>query len=194
MELAGVNVMEALRRARTTAPAPTPTSTYPTVREALPEFLARQVQAGEIRASTANQYRRRLATWAYPLLGDVTVDTVTRERIGQVIRKIREAGRSMAIVDGVRNPLKTYLADLIESKVLPGPNPAADLKHFIGRAQRKPRRRGPAFFSQEEGPQLVATAQALCPRWAPFVFSSCTGARMVRCMDCPICLLNPLAM
>jgi integrase len=72
----------------------------------------------------------------------------------------------------VRNPLRAYFADLIETRVLPGPNPAADLKHFIGKgAHRKARHRQAAYFAQEEGPQLVATARALCPRWAPFILT-----------------------
>jgi hypothetical protein len=87
-------------------------------------------------------------------------------------RRIREAGRSLAIVEGVRNPLRSYFADLIETKVLRGPNPAADLKHFVGKdahRKAKARRRVNAgvYFTQEEGPQLMATAKALCPRWAP---------------------------
>src|SRR5206468_1743539 len=32
-----------------------------------------------------------------------------------------------------------------------------------------------AFFAQEEGPQLVATAKALWPRWAPFILTGLLG-------------------
>ena len=60
--------------------------------------------------STANIYRSRLATWLYPhpladgrLLGDVAVNRVTREMLVAVVRRIREAGRSLGIVEGVRN-------------------------------------------------------------------------------------------
>lgn len=65
-----------------------------------------------------------------------------------------------------------YYADLIETKVLPGPNPAADLKHFIGKeAHHKARAGATAFFASEEAPQLLATARALVPRWAPFILT-----------------------
>jgi len=40
------------------------------------------------------------------LLGDVTVNTVTREMLGGMIRRIREPGRSIAIIEGCRNPLR----------------------------------------------------------------------------------------
>jgi hypothetical protein len=40
------------------------------------------------------------------LLGDVTVNAVTREMLGGMIRRIREPGRSMAIIEGCRNPLR----------------------------------------------------------------------------------------
>ena len=75
-------------------------------------------------------------------------------------------------MEGVRNPVKGYYTSLIEHKVLPGPNPAADLRYFIGRhAHRKHRTERPAYFTREEAPQLVATAAALCPRWSTFILS-----------------------
>jgi integrase len=180
LELAGTNVIEAIRRARTPQPAPAPAPAFPRLRDALPEWVERQARAGEIRASTERSYRDRLRVWCYPhplpdgrVLGDVSVDAVTREMLGAMIRRIREAGRSLAIIEGVRNPLRSYYAELIETKVLPGPNPAADLKHFVGKgAHRKARRRSAVYFAQEEGPALVATAKAWCPRWAPFILTA----------------------
>lgn len=179
-ELAGQNIIDALRQARQpVAPPPPPAAAGPTLREALPPWLERQARAGEIRASTERIYRNCLRRWGYghPLpdgraLGDVPVDAVTREMLGGMIRRIREAGRSMAIIEGVRSPLRAYYADLIETKVLPGPNPAGDLKHFVGKgAHRQARGRAAVYFAQEEGPQLIATASAWCPRWAPFVLT-----------------------
>jgi integrase len=178
-ELAGINVIDGIRQARTPAEPSAPAVTFPTLREALPDWIDRQGRAGEIRGGTPAAYRSRLATWVYPhaladgrRLGDLPVNVVTREMLGAVIRRVREAGRSMAIVDGIRWPLKSYFAELIETKVLPGPNPAADLKFFIGkRAHRRATPTAPAFFAQEEAPQLTATARALFPRWHAFILT-----------------------
>ena len=180
-ELAGINVLETIRQARAQAAAapdgePVP---FPTLRAALPAWIERQERAGEIRVSTGLAYRSRLATWVYPhslpdgrLLGDVAVNHVTREHLGAVIRRVREAGRSLAIVEGIRNPLRGYYADAIETKALPGPNPAGDLRHFIGkRAQRRARQHAAAYFAQAEAPQLLATARALFPRWHAFILT-----------------------
>jgi integrase len=176
-ELAGVNVIDGIRQARAVV-ALEPAATFPTLREALPSWIERQEQAGEIRGGTPSAYNSRLSTWVFPhalpdgrLLGDLPVNLVTREMLGAVIRRVREAGRSMAIVEGIRNPLKVYYADLIETKVLPGPNPAADLKHYIGKRAHRAASTSPAYFGQEEAPQLIATARALFPRWHPFILT-----------------------
>jgi integrase len=63
---------------------------------------------------------------------------------------------------------------MIEMKTLPGPNPAADLKFFIGKRARK-RRPTLAFFHPEEGPQLSETAEGAFPRWAPFILTGLLG-------------------
>jgi integrase len=179
-ELAGVNVVETIRQARTSHTVEaTPTCEYPTLRVAMPAWIDAEARAGEIRQSTAHIYKARLATWVYPfnlpdgrLLGDVPVNDVTREMLGAVIRQAREAGRSPAIIDGIRFPLRGYYASLIETKVLPGPNPAGDLKYFVGKGRNAKRRSADGkYFAQEEGPALVATAKALCPRWAPFILT-----------------------
>ena len=154
-------------------------SQLPRLRDTLPEWISRQERSGEIRPSTAKAYRSRLATWVYPyvlpdgpVLGDLPVNQVTREMIGGVIRRVKEAGRSLAIIEAIRNPLRGYFASLIETKALPGPNPAGDLRYFIGKgAHRKARRHVATFFAQEEGPQLVATAKALWPRWHAFILT-----------------------
>ena len=180
-ELGGINVLETIRAARAQRAnlQSVEQPPRPTLREALPAWIEGQERAGEIRVSTGLAYRSRLATWVYPhplsegrVLGDQPVDQVTREQLGAVIRRVREAGRSMAIVEGIRNPLRGYYADAIETKVLAGPNPAADLRHFIGKcAHRRGQVRPAAFFAQEEGPQLLSTARALFPRWAAFILT-----------------------
>jgi integrase len=184
-ELAGVNVIETIRQARAQAAgAPAPEAVpFPTLRAAVPAWIDRQERAGDIRVSTGMAYRSRLTTWVYPHrlpdgrpLGELPVNQVTREHLGAVIRRVREAGRSLAIVEGIRNPLRGYYADAIETKALPGPNPAGDLRHFVGKRAHRKARPGPAvFFAQEEAPQLVATARGLFPRWHAFILTGLLG-------------------
>jgi integrase len=180
-EALGVNYISTMRGAPTAPPAPATLTAqvFPTLREALPEWIDRQALTREIRASTAKIYQCRLATWVYPhtladgrVLGDIPVNAVTREMLGAVIRRIREAGRSLAVINGMQNPLRSYYAEQLETKTLPGPNPAADLKFFIGKgAYKRARSRDRALFAQEEGPQLIATARALYPRWSAFILT-----------------------
>jgi len=176
-ELAGINVVEAIRAARATRPEATAVPSYPRLRDALPEWISRQEQSGEIRPSTARAYHSRLRTWLYPhalkdgtLLGALPVNCVTREQIGAVIRRVRESGRSLAIINAIRNPVRGYFTAMIEDKALPGPNPAADLRAYVGRGLHR-KKRVLSFFAQEEGPQLVATAKGMFPRWAPFILT-----------------------
>ena len=57
-ELAGVDVLAGIKSARTT---PTTKATrFPTLRDALDEWIDGQVKMGELRESTAKNYRRRL--------------------------------------------------------------------------------------------------------------------------------------
>lgn len=178
-EAMGVNVVETMRRARAPQAPPTPPPTFPILREALPAWLERQTAVGEIRGGTPIAYRQCLAKWAYPhqlpdgrALGDLPVNLITREMLGAVVQRIREAGRSLATIKAVRNPLVRYYADLIETKTLSGPNPAADLRFFIGRqAKRLPRDGALRHFTTEEAPQLVGTLSAMFPRWHAFVLS-----------------------
>jgi hypothetical protein len=175
-ELAGVNVAEAMQKARATA-APAPT--FPTLREALPVWIDVQVAAREFRGSTGEVYRTVLACWAFVhglpdgrLLGDVPVNAVTREMLGAVITRVRGAGRSATLVTQIRSPLRGFYQHLIETKALPGPNPAADLKFFAGK-RRKPC--SADSFTQEQGPTLVAAAKALYPRWHAFILTGGAG-------------------
>ncbi|HJY46674.1 MAG TPA: site-specific integrase [Propionibacteriaceae bacterium] len=176
LELEGVNVFEAITKART---ATRPTPTAPRLREVLPLWLDRQVLAGQIRASTGRLYARCLRGWCYthPLedgraLGDLPIDAVTREMLGAMIRRMREAKLSGSTIGNVHFPLRSYFADLIETKKLLGPSPAGDLKYFVGKASRTAsKRRHYPYFTQDEGPVLMAAAQALFPRWYPFILT-----------------------
>jgi integrase len=176
LEAAGHNLIESLRLARQdSAPAPAAPA-FPTLREALPDWIQAKVDAGDLRASTGKSYRSRCATWLYPhaladgrTIGELSVDAVTREMLGGVIETIKR--KSMAIVEGVRNLVKGYYQSLIEHKTLPGPNPAADLGYFVGKQGKRKRTERAEHFSREEAPQLDATAKALWPRWHAFVLT-----------------------
>ena len=89
-ELAGVNVLEAVKSARAATPA---ASSFHTVKTAVLDFIESQVRAGELRESTALNYRNRCTKWLFPTLGDVPVDRLTREQIGGVIRTSRPIER-----------------------------------------------------------------------------------------------------
>jgi integrase len=163
--------------ALTSPRAECPRVEHPALEVALPAWIARKVQAGDIRGGTPKAYASRLKTWVYPFflpdgrrLGAIPVDAVTREMLGAVLLKVKEAGRSLAIIEAIRNPLRGYFAEMIEMKQLPGPNPAGDLRFFVGKRARK-RRPTLAFFHPEEGPQLTSTADAGFPRWAAFVLT-----------------------
>ena len=178
LEATGHNIIDALRRARQ---APTPSEgapSFPALRDALPVWIQGQVDGGDLRASTASAYRSRCGTWLYPhvlgdgrTLGELAVNDVTREMLGSVIEAIKRAGKSLAIVEGVRNPVRGYFQSLIEHKILPGPNPAADLRYFIGKQAHRKRTARTSHFTREEAPQLVATATALFPRWSTFILT-----------------------
>jgi hypothetical protein len=149
-ELAGNNVVEAIRaaRAQRAAAQPVAAPTFPTLRDALTAWVDRLEQTAEIRASSAICYRSRLQKWVFPhqlkdgrTLGDVAVNLVTREMLGAVIWRVKEAGRSLAIVGAIRHPLKSYFQSLVETKEL-STNPAADLRYFVGKGLRRKGSRG----------------------------------------------------
>jgi len=101
--LAGVDLTQALREAKLMR-AVQAAGREP-LRDALPAFLDEMVRIGEIRKSTAKGYKNRLAVWAYPAIGDVAWNELTREQIGEVLVKLRAAGRSLACLEQIRCPL-----------------------------------------------------------------------------------------
>lgn len=159
--------MQAVRKAR----APQEHSTFPPLREAVLAFIESQVKAGELRESTAKSYRSRCRVWLFPKLGDVPLDRVTREQIGQAVRAIKEADRSSAIRRGIVNPVRMMYQHMIETKVLPGPNPAADLKWFIGRKREVATTGQVPFFTPDEASKVLEAMKALHPRWHAFTLT-----------------------
>jgi len=110
-----------------------------------------------------------LAKWVYPTLGDIPINHITREQLGAVIRKVREAGRGVSTVSHIHNALRGFFRHCVETKVLPTPSPAADLKWFVGRGAYRTKARAIPYFSQDEGRILVEAAKVLHPRWATFI-------------------------
>jgi integrase len=166
-ELAGVNVLEAVKSAR--AATPDVPSSYPSLKDAVESFIEGQVKAGELRENTARSYRSRCRTWLYPTLGDVPVNQVTREQLGAVVRKVREAGKSYGIMRAMLNALKGTFRHMIETKALPGPSPAADLRWFQGRRKAQENGGNIPFFTPQETTKVLDAFKAMHPRWYPFV-------------------------
>ena len=87
----------------------------------------------EIRQSTASAYKNRLAVWAYPVIGDVLWNLLTREQIGNVLLRSREAKKSVAALEQIRCPLTRFYQWQMNVHAYHGPNPAGDLRFFNGR-------------------------------------------------------------
>lgn len=59
----------------------------------------------------------------------------------------------------------------IETKVMPGPNPAADLKWFVGRKREQTTSGNVPFFTPDETKKVLDAFKNLHPRWHPFVMT-----------------------
>ena len=163
--MAGVDLGQALTEAKTQT-----RRIYPPLRDVLPGFLDQQVQLGNLRESTARAYRNRLLTWAYPALGALPWNLVTREEIGQVLLSIRTARKSSAVLEQIRCPLTRFYQWQMNVHRWPGPNPAADLKFFIGKQpSKKTRKRDLQWFRPDEARTLLEACRALKPRWHAFL-------------------------
>ena len=172
--LAGVDLTQALREAKLMRAVQV--AGRDPLRDALPAFLDEMVRIGEIRKSTAKGYKNRLAVWEYPLIGDIAWNELSREQIGEVLVKLRAAGRSLACLEQIRCPLTRFYQWQINAKGYKGPNPAADLKFFLGRQpSQRSRKRGLQWFRQDEARRLLRACRALKPRWFAFLLVSFGG-------------------
>ena len=102
-------------------------------------------------------------------LGALPVNEVTREMLGAVILRVKEAGRSRGIIDGIRNPLRGYYAEMIETKAFPGPNPAGDLKSSWDGGQADSDRRWNSFIRTKASAR--GHGPGGLPRWHPFLLT-----------------------
>jgi integrase len=140
----------------TPKPALAPGS-MPALRDAFEEWVARLEKSGDVRPATAFSYRSTFRAWTGPRIGGVPTDLVTRAQVGAVVSEARTAGRSRAVVEHLRGPLKRMFADLVE-RGLVAQNPAADLAHFVGRL---PHGKRLDFFTAAEVAQALRAAEGL---------------------------------
>jgi integrase len=163
--MAGVDLGQALAEARSTT-----RRAHAPLRDALPPFLDEQVTLRNLRESTARAYKNRLATWVYPGLGETPWNLISREEIGAVLLAIRKAGKSAASVEQVRCPLTRFYQWQINVNGYQGPNPAADLRFFIGKQpSKRARKRDLQWFRQAEAQTLLEGCRELKPPWCPFL-------------------------
>jgi integrase len=164
--MAGVDLARALADAKAST-----ARTYPPLREVLGAFLDGQVELGNLRASTARNYKNRLATWLDPTTAGATAwNLVTREDLGHVLLAMRKAGKSAGSLEQVRCPLTKFYQWQINVDRYTGLNPAADLKFYLGRLPSgRKRARDLQWFRRDEAATLLAAAAALRPRWYPFL-------------------------
>jgi hypothetical protein len=139
---------------------------YPALREVLPAFLDEQVELGNLRRSTASAYANRLRTWAFPRIGDIPWNLLTREEIGAVLLAIRKAGKSAGSMEQVRCPLTRFYQWQQNVEGYRGSNPAAELKFFMGKQpSKKGRKRDVQWFRPGEARTLLEACEAFKPRW-----------------------------
>ena len=176
-ELAGVNVVEAVRAARVaTAPASSPA--WPRLRDDVPAFVEYQVSVGEWTGETPISYRRTLEAHVFDfqlsggqVLGDLAVDQVTAGMLGEVLDVIRRSRKSLALQERIRSRLRAYYRHLRKRRGFTGTDPTADLSDYMlpAMSRRARQRASYPFFEQSEGPALFRGCETHFPRWLPFL-------------------------
>ena len=176
-ELAGINVVDTIREARSVHEAAPPAPAWPSLREAYAPFHADMVQRGAWSGSTPLTYQRRLDRHVLPfslndgrVLGDLPLNQITEPMLGEVLDAVRRNHRSVATQDQIRSPLRALFRWWIKRRSLPGPNPAADLAEYMGKAPTKRARAARlTYFTAEEVGTLFETCAKLRPQWTAFV-------------------------
>jgi integrase len=150
---------------------------YPTLADAVAANLDRLEREAELRGATLYRYRSTQRLWVTPRIGSVTVDRVTRKLVGEVISAVKEAGKSNAIIDGVRHPIKATFARLIADGVLPAefPNPGAELGEWIGKKRQQKQHEEVKHFEPETAIKLLERAADDYPRRYAFMATGMLG-------------------
>jgi integrase len=150
---------------------------YPTLADAVAANLDRLEREAELRGATLYRYRSTQRLWVTPRIGSVTVDRVTRKLVGEVISAVKEAGKSNAIIDGVRHPIKATFARLIAEGVLPAefPNPGAELGEWIGKKRQKRQREEVKHFPRQLALDLLRRTADDYPRRLGFLATGMLG-------------------
>ena len=171
--------LAAARRAAAERRATIPAGGWPQLREGLPAFIARMEALGHWRGSTPMKYRRRLARDVYDFvvprdfaglagrrLGDLTADLITERMLGAVLEAATGSGRSMAVREQIRCPLRRYYAWLIRHEGFSASNPTLQLKDYMGHQETRRERRAKPYevFSRDEARRLGAACRARRPR------------------------------
>lgn len=171
--LAGIDVADARQQAEARRRA---RREWPRFRDALPEFINLMAEQGEWRGSTPNKYLRRLQhdVFGYRLkndgrvVGDLTVDQITEQMLGEILDATRTGtnARSITVREQIRCPIRRYYRWLIKRHGFRGPNPAADLRDYVGKGESKRQRKARPYasFRRDEAARLFQAAREHCPR------------------------------
>jgi integrase len=146
----------------------------PSLREAITSNLERLERTGELRGATLVRYRSAQRLWVPAHVGALAVDRITRKMVGEIIETVKSAGKSNALIDGVRHPIKATFARLIADGTLPAEflNPGAELGEWIGRKRQKKQKGDIDWFPGEQGIALLKRCEDDYPRRYAFL---CTG-------------------
>jgi integrase len=146
----------------------------------------RALETAKIRLSSAEQYRTRLRVRIPPLIGDLPLTAITRERVRALIGEMiavgnqRTASRRPPARETVKAALRVaqaILARATEDGLIPR-NPATGLAREIGKTEQ-PEVEGVEVFRPEELTTLLTTTEQDWLEWYPFVLCLArTGLRL----------------
>jgi hypothetical protein len=153
-------------------PPPVFRAPFPTLREALPPWLSAMATSEVLSRQTCSSYRWIARTWIYDvvlpdgrILGDLTIDQVTREMFAAAIARVRAAGKP-GLCDNVRSVFRKFYDQQLASGGLKGPdgsqlpNPAIRLSHEERSAVQR------TSFGRSPEERQERARRMLMARWA----------------------------